>query len=533
MKNKNIWCLIVLIIFICIIIINRIPIILYILKNNSAEVEKNTQILETNTVQSEEFTQTLETNTIQLEKDTQRLEENSKNNQINFKTIEESSLLSTGLEIIGLVIAVWTGISIINAVSRNEVNELKEELNGIIKHMEDKNKNEFLLELLKTDTDEMSRYYYRKFKEESIAFSEIIIVEQMFNKIYEMHSNGSMNNEIIIKEVEELEKIIKEKLENINTIDKKRLVKNYLEFRKAEILFYKGYALSDEEEIEKAYEVYDIATGIYLKLISNFDIKFPKCKSIDELKEDLHYKKINKYYNNYELFAYFANTIGEAYGNMVLNCPESEKDNIEKVAEKAIFYSELAVDCAKKYEINKEVYYKNLGCNYERKERIKPNYCCNSEEALENYKKAFDLTINQSQLSKKQTGKVYYTYLTYSNKYIKNKLQLNYFNITTISDEKDINEIIEKIDDMNKITLIAINDDIRRSSNIAMYGFANGYVALLKQMKNNKEIDKRFIENRKYYLEKMKWSIDTLDIMQINDNFDKQLKEFYKQLIKP
>ncbi len=86
---------------------------------------------------------------------------------------------------------------------------------------------------------------------------------------------------------------------------------------------------------------------------------------------------------------------------------------------------------------------------------------------------------------------------------------------------------------MNKIVLIAINDDIRRSSNIAMYGFANGYVALLKQMKNNKEIDKRFIENRKYYLEKMKWSIDTLDIMQINDNFYKQLKEFYKQLIKP
>lgn len=41
---------------------------------------------------------------------------------------------------------------------------------------------------------------------------------------------------------------------------------------------------------------------------------------------------------------------------------------------------------------------------------------------------------------------------------------------------------------MNKIALIAINDDIRRSSNIAMYGFANGYVALLKQMKNNKEI---------------------------------------------
>ncbi len=546
MKNKNIWCLIVLIIFICIIIINRIPIILYILKNsspiaeentqiletNAVQSEENTQILETNTVQSEEFIQTLETNVIQLQEDIQRLKENSKNNQIKFETVEESSLLSTGLEIIGLVVAVWTGISIINAVSRHEVNELKEELNGIIKHMEDKNKNEFLLELLKTDSDEMSRYYYRKFKEENIAFSEIITVEQMFNKIYEMHSNGTMDNEIIIKEVEELEKIIKEKLENINTRYKKRLVKNYLKFRKAEILFYKGYALSDEKEVEKAYEVYDKATTIYLELISDFGIKFPKYEPNNKLNNDFKDKKVNRYYNNYELFAYFANTIGEAYGNMVLNCPESEKNNIEKVAEKSIFYSELAVECAKNYGINKEVYYKNLGCNYERKERIKPNYCCNSKGALENYKKAFDLTINQSHLSKKQMWKVYYTYLTYSNKYIKNKLQLDYANVTTILDKQNTNDIIEKIDEMNKIALIAINDDIRRTSNIAMYGFVNGYIAVLKQIKNNEEIDKRFIENRKYYLEKMKWSISTLDIMMINDNFYEQLKDFYEQLVK-
>ena len=128
--------------------------------------------------------------------------------------------------------------------------------------------------------------------------------------------------------------------------------------------------------------------------------------------------------------------------------------------------------------------------------------------------------------------KVYYTYLTYSNKYIKNKLQLDYANVTTILDKQNTNDIIEKIDEMNKIALIAINDDIRRTSNIAMYGFVNGYIAVLKQIKNNEEIDKRFIENRKYYLEKMKWSISTLDIMMINDNFYEQLKDFYEQLVK-
>ena len=532
MKNKNRWCIIVLIIFISIILINRVPLIVYILKNNLANVVENTQ--------------KPELNTIQVDETTQKSEKFSKNNNISFNSLEESSLLTTGLEIIGLAIAVWTGVSIINAVEKREVEEMKEELSDIINHMENKNKNEFLLELLKTDKDEMSRYYYRKFKEENAPFSELITVEHMFNEIYSMHSNGSMSKEQIIKETEELENIIEEILENDNKKSKKvktRLVIDYLKFRKAEGLFYRGYALMDKKEYEQAYKTYDDATKIYLEIMCNFNIKFPKYEDISMLDENFWTKKVHKYYNDYELFAYWANTIGEAYGNMVLAVIKNKKDTAEEVAKKAVFYSKLAVNCAEMYDINKNVYYKNLACNYERRECTQSKApCFESKEALEYYKKTFDLTINQPQLSKEQIGKVYYTYLAYANKYIRNKLNLD-FKKSEIIPKNELDNLkvssdtIAYIDEMNKIASIAIIDDIRKSSNIVMYGFVNGYIALLKQIKNkeykvntadkeeNAYIDKIFIKDKDYYLKEMKWSKDTLELMNIHD-------AYYDELIK-
>lgn len=529
MKKKNRWCITVLIIFLSIILINKVPVIVYILKDNLANVEENTE--------EDEVTE-VEEDTVQESK--QKSETISKNREINFNSIEENSLLTTGLEIIGLAIAVWTGVSIINAVEKHEVEEMKEELSDIINRMENKNKNEFLLELLKTDKDEMSRYYYRKFKEENVSFSELITVEHMFNKIYDMHSNGSISEDQIIQETEELEKIIEEILENNNKKSKKnktRLVTNYLKFRKAEGLFYRGYALRDKKEHEEAYEIYDKATKIYLEIIGDFNIKFPKYEDISTLDENFWAKKVNSYYNNYELFAYWANTIGEAYGNMALATIISNKNTAEEVAKKAVFYGKLSVDCAEKHDIKKNVYYKNLACNYERMERAQTNDACvESKEALDYYKKTFELTINQPQLSKEQMGKVYYTYLAYTNKYIRNKLNLeSKENEITFKEELDSLKVsadtIKYIDEMHKIALIAIIDDIRKSSNIAMYGFVNGYIALLKQIKNTEDkadIDKIFIKDKDYYLKEMKWSKDTLELMNIYDNYYDELTKLSK-----
>lgn len=571
--NAKIWCAIVAIIFISVILLNRIPMIIYVLKNNSTKLEENTQqvestvqVSESNDKKSEESKQELEDADKEPEEKGLISVENKSNleatfpkTEIAFETLEESSLLTTGLEIIGLAIAVWTGLNIVNLVSRNEVNKVKEdlskireqsdktredlneinknkdELNEIINNIENKNKDEFLSELLKTDEDEMSRYYYKKFKNEKVSFSKLVEIEHLFNKIHEMHSSKNVNLEQMSREINELKLKIEEAKDYIYNISKKNkpiLLENYFKFREAEGLFYIGYEINNSEE---KYNKYEKAVSLYLDTVKELDIEFPEYKPSLITNINFWEKDVNKYYNNTELFAYFANTIGESYGNMALANPESKKNNIEDIAKRAIFYGKLAVDCAKKHNVNKEVYYKNLGCNYERLERIETNNSVhNSIETLDNYRKAFELTINKPQLSKNQMWRYYFTYLTYLNKYIKYKLNLDLTSKSSIKKNlsvEDTSDIIERIDEMYKVSAVAVADDIRRTSNIAMYGFANAYISLLKEkQKNNKKIDETFLDNKDYYLEKMKWSIDTMKIMNIKDDYFKQLNILYNSL---
>lgn len=571
--NAKVWCAIVAIIFISVILLNKIPMIIYILKNNSTKLDENTQqvestvqVSESNDKKSEESKQELEKSykesqekDLTLEKNKSNLGETSTKNEIAFATLEETSLLSTGLEVIGLAIAVWTGLNIVNLVSRNEVNEVKEnlnkireqsdkiredlneinknkdELNEIINNIENKNKDEFLSELLKTDEDEMSRYYYKKFKDEKVSFSKLVAIEHLFNRIYEMHVSKNVNLEQMSREINELKLRIEEAKDYIDNISRKNkpiLLENYFKFRQAEGLFYIGYEINNSEE---KYNKYEKAVSLYLDTVKELAIEFPEYKPSLITNIDFWEKDVNKYYNNAELFAYFANTIGESYGNMALANPKSKEENIEDIAERAIFYGKLAVDCAKKHDINKEVYYKNLGCNYERLERIKTNNSVhNSIETLDNYRKAFELTINKPQLSKNQMWRYYFTYLTYLNKYIKYKLKLDLTLKSSIKKNlsvEDTSDIIERIDEMNKVSSVAVADDIRLTSNIAMYGFANSYISLLKEtQKNNKRIDETFLENKDYYLEKLKWSIDTMKIMNIKDDYFEQLNILYDSL---
>lgn len=80
-----------------------------------------------------------------------------KSNKVLFNEIAENDIVTTGLTIIGLAIAVWTGLNISNAVSRREVEELKiktenlqkqsDELTKIYDSLESLNRKEFFKEL--------------------------------------------------------------------------------------------------------------------------------------------------------------------------------------------------------------------------------------------------------------------------------------------------------------------------------------------------------------------------------------------------
>ena len=545
-KYKNLFAIFIVILFTVIILLNAIFMVntqrIYLSKTN-------------------EITETIKNNLNQQDKN--NLNEQTQNDSIkitgiSFEPIAESNLLTTGLEMIGLAIAVWTGLNIANAISRKEVDEQKakidelekrtnelqnqnkrarEEMEKGLKEIQDENeelseihnnninnmnKNEFLKELLKSNNDVMSRFFYEKFSQMNAnedIFYKLLLIEQLFAQIYYIHTSD--NNDFLKYLTEKMEEKINDILSSEVQVNNKDIT-NYLKFRKAEGLFYRGYVLDGEEEIYKAYIT---AIKIY-KEISEYFIK-----NFEEVIENKG-KKIS--IEDYEVFAYYANTLGEGYSKILQKCPEYAE--IDEIGENAKFYCELTIKYAKKND--REVYYRNLGCAYERLEKAKRNsFKMYNEEILENYEKAFKLTINNPQMSRKQMGNVYHAYLSYLNGYIQNKLEIDspekidINNILNKLNENENNNIIECIDKIYEVVYVAIVDDIRKSLNVIMYGLANGYVAL-KQI-NDRKIAKVSNYNINDYLEKMQWAIDTLTLMGIYDEdnkYAKQLKSLHMKL---
>ena len=60
-----------------------------------------------------------------------------RSNKVLFNEIAENDIITTGLTIIGLAIAVWTGLNISNAVSRREVEELKAKTENLQKQSDE------------------------------------------------------------------------------------------------------------------------------------------------------------------------------------------------------------------------------------------------------------------------------------------------------------------------------------------------------------------------------------------------------------
>ena len=371
----------------------------------------------------------------------------------------------------------------------------------------------------------MSKYFYNEFQKNKKALrKDFVYVEQLFNQIYDLHTKGGIGDKYIIEKVDDLENNINRILAQ-ETKDTNVLTKSYLNYRKTEGLFYKGYALKEIDEN------YNGAINKYIYLADEFGIKLPKYDA-EKIFDDEYWKTI--YYDNHELFAYYANTIGESYNERIEKNFDMGREETIDLAKRAVFYCKHAVNCARVANINREIYCRNLGRSYERLEKAEGSHFNYSDKILENYIKAFDFAINKDQISKKQVGKIYYTTLSYYHKYIKNMLGLskisketdikNIMNVLNIENEEEILPAIKK---MNEVATVAINDDIRKSLNVVMYGLSNGYSMLYKM----KYGDSDFRYTNSYYLEKMKWSIDTLKLMNIDDDYFKELKFFYEKMM--
>lgn len=190
------------------------------------------------------------------------------------KALIEGSFISTGLAIIACAISVWAGLNIANSIDKKTIEEINRKIQdqekmaldtgrkikfGKIsaKNLEmelsnwerttlDMEKSIFLREILNTESDVLSRYFYREFSAKDFATSNelaiLMRIEQIFSKVYFLHSSSYFADQVLISQAEQGLLL----LNNINSNDS--LIQLFLKWKKADFLFYKGYCLKQENK---------------------------------------------------------------------------------------------------------------------------------------------------------------------------------------------------------------------------------------------------------------------------------------------
>lgn len=386
--------------------------------------------------------------------------------------IYSSTLLSDGLAIIAIAISVWAGLNIVNAIERKELDDANDriaevenkisieeykledtsaKIKSLSEGVQDTQKSlsfMFENELIKTIKDRATLYLYNKFSsmnfEEknnyNVYYQDMTIIEQFFIRVYETHSSKQL------KDIE-LEYIAEKGIEMIDDIIEKdsdsipALFLIYLRYRKAEFNYYLGYITEDPQ---KYYNSFIKAAELFIELCSDFNAWIPKYDSIKEIPEYMGKEEYR------EISMYFANSIGDAYSRFVLYSDISgrvfnkngEKLGIDEVVEigrQGVFYCSCAAKWTNQDE-GHEVYYRNLGCAYERlEEKAIGKYY---REIIYNYNMAFESIANCHDYSYRVQS-VYHTLIQYLKKYLDKVLKISYVFQDLISFDESIGSTIK------------------------------------------------------------------------------------------
>lgn len=346
-------------------------------------------------------------------------------------------LLSAALAIIGLVVSVWTGLNIVNAIERKDFEKLKDDISDLTNksislksEIEDTRKNaepvlkiledikekqlssdkvKLLNEMYNTVQDISTRVLIEKIRDiedtSNIDFLEILEVERRFSNVYNLHISEYSYDEGLLNEANEgilLSKKILER-DNINYV-----IKQYLNYRIAEFSFYSGYCCSHADRENFFID----AITIYQSVYCFFDAQLPVFE-VDQEFPNINYKECKN--NNAKISAYFCNSIGEAYSKIIQikNRIFASDSKLEEYGMKAIFYCAYA----SKWD-EKETYLRNLGCAIERHYGIsKETY----DTLNEVYKKAITNAATQN---------AFKVLLSASDKFINYYLNIKDVNIT-------------------------------------------------------------------------------------------------------
>lgn len=378
--------------------------------------------------------------------------------------IYTSTFLTDGLTLIGLAISVWAGLNIANAIERKELeqnmcaidklkkdtNEIQKEFKPISENIENISNTLWFLfenEILKTRDDEATLFLYNVFTKKSLEKSQLlirvlpdlIVIEQLFNQVYVLHdSKQELNQEIQDRGIKGIDRIKRclQVVEDSGDVD----IIYYLKFRMAEFHFYLGYTTKD---LGYVYYYYKTAGDLYLELHEYFTAFLPEYSEMffdcnGKMDVEKCVPKFSKdSQSDIKLSIYFANSICEAYSRIVLCVNENDfkagdkqytKDgyaieDLKEITQKAIFYGFCSTKWAEN-TLRNEVYFRNLGCAYERYERLFGKLGMYHNEIISNYKKAFELIIDNKVIPYRIQS-VYHTLISYLRKYLEAKLNIS------------------------------------------------------------------------------------------------------------
>lgn len=288
------------------------------------------------------------------------------------------TLLSAGIGIIGIMIAVWTGLSISNVISRKDVDTLNNDIETAKKNMTNIDAyiaenvhiqaELFYVESSRNKWDPLLRYIISKFPpaeeidEVTNLFSDLTIVELKYSQVKSRHKSKYEYDKNLID-------LADEGIQKIEAIKKDRRIHhksifNYLNYRKCGFNFFAGYC---EKNMELGVKRFISAAQYYERLGNALDVFF-KIKSTESEKDYV------------ERRCHLANSIGESYSKIIqYYCDEANDNNmrshfeteIEGYAKKAIKYCNIAVDANGQLDSHTlSVFYRNRGAAYEGADKL-------------------------------------------------------------------------------------------------------------------------------------------------------------------
>lgn len=462
----------------------------------------------------------------------------------------EEKVIDIGLAIIGLAIAIWAGLNIVNSIERKELEELRARTDGVKKLINNLDNIEsiaydtFLQALLRMGNDEATKYFYKEFSKHAanrnLDYYTLTRIEDLFGQVYSLHNTVDHFDMVLLEKAEEA----LEYIEDFETQD--RLVALYLIFRKAEFYYYSGYVGGSAKE---KYNYFSTAINLYQYALPKMNIVLPqyrKCKNPSEIPEiptDADRK----------LTIYMANTIGDACRKIIEMKPKLTsgdlpvgdripEDKIRHYGDMALFYCGCAAKWADGYDKEVyakdlqyfEVYYRNCGVAYEQFDRVFGPMHENAKIIIENYLKAFYHIVKGTKIPLQRVQSVYYALFSYLKRYFDDMLKFGDFDESKESCErtKTLDEAInsdfdisgeqfEHLDYLCKmvdISKLAMEDMPRNNLPAVMYGFAYSYVILLK-LKEDPLVCNKFKEEYPVYLSKIENAICKLRTMNINDKY--------------